>query len=132
MPIETQRIENLPAVLATFTAYITVADIEQMYQDTEQLLADAGEKYYRISDVTLAETSFPDFIKITTTMTSQGKFRTGDPNMQVIFIGTNQWMYNIRNLAQQKGIKMPTFFTLEEALEFIRLDMSGYFKNQAS
>ena len=132
MPIITQKVDDLPVVISTYSGYITREEVEQMYQDTERLLSDAGERYYRISDVTHADTSFPDFIKITSSMTQGRKFGTSDPNMQVVFVGTNQWIYNIRNLAQQRGIHLPNFFSLEEAMEYIKLDMSGHYKNKVS
>jgi hypothetical protein len=130
MPITTEKVDDLPVVISTYSGHITSEEVEVMYQDTERLLSDAGDKYYRISDVTHAETSFPDFIKITTAMTSGRKYGTGDPNLQVVFVGTNQWMYNIRNLAQQKGIRLPNFDSLDKAMGYIRLDMSGNFENQ--
>lgn len=132
MPITTHKVDDLPVVISTYSGHITPEEVEQMYQDTERLLAEAGDRYYRISDVTHADTTFPEFIKITTSMTKSGKFRTGDPNLQVVFVGTNQWMYNIRNLAQQKGIILPNFFSLDEALEYIQRDMSGFFKTPTS
>lgn len=132
MAIVTTKVDDMPVVVSTYSGYITAEEIEQMYQDTERFLADAGDKYYRISDVTLADTSFADFMKISSSMRQGGKFRTGDPNMQVVFVGTNQWMYNLRNMAAKSGISIPTFFSMDDAMNYIKLDMAGHFDEQVS
>ena len=126
MPIDTKRIEGLPAVIATFTGYITADDVEQMYQDTEALLNDVGEQYFRISDVREADTSFPDFIKIIGTLRQDGQFRTNDPNMKAIFVGNNSWIHNYRNIAQNQGITMPAFQSMKNAMEYIALEMAKH------
>lgn len=132
MPIETAKVAELPVVISTYTGYVTLDELEQMYVDTERLLADAGDRYYRISDLTEADTSFGDFMKMLASINQVGKFRTSDPNMQVVFVGSNKWIYNTRNFAAQRGITITAFTTMQKAREFIQLDMEKYFNEQAS
>lgn len=124
MPIETKKLEGKAIVIATYAGHISAEEVEQMYQETERLFGDIEGKYYRISDVREADTNFPDFIKITMSLQQVGKFRTLDPDMKTIFVGTNNWIHNYRNMAQQRGVSLPAFQSMEDAMAFIELDMA--------
>lgn len=125
MTITTERIPHLPAVLATYRGYITRADVEKMYVDTAHLLADVGNRYYRISDVREVETDFREFMGILLSITDNGPFRTGDPQLRVIFVGTNQWVINVRSVMARKGVPPMMVETLEEAVAYIEADVDG-------
>lgn len=131
MSIVTTKVEDLPVVISTYSGHITADEMEQMYVDTENLLADAGDRYYRISDLTEAETSFADYMKMLAGMRQVGKFRTSDPHMQVVFVGNNKWIYNTRNMAAQQGLTLVAFPNIEDAMSYIKLDIDGRFKEQA-
>jgi len=124
MPIEIKKVDNLPLVIATLTGHVSGEEVEQMYQDTEVLLSDVGDKYYRITDVREADTQFPDFIKMLGSIRQVGKFRTNDPNMKVVFVGNNAWIDNIRTMAQRIGVNMPAFQTMEDAIAYIEIDIA--------
>ncbi len=125
MAITTKRIPHLPAVLATYKGHITRADIEQMYIDTARLLTDAGDRYYRISDVRGVDTDFREFMGILLSISNDGPFRSGDPQLQVVFVGTNQWVLNVRSVMARKGVPPLTFETMDEAFAYIEEDFDG-------
>ena len=125
MPIKTEKLDNQPIIIATYIGHVTAGDVEQMYTETANLLAGTTGKYYRINDVQDSDTTFPEFVKISSSITEDGPYRTGDPNLQAIFVGTNQWIKNVNNLTKkQKNLTLLTFRTFQKAMEYIENDMS--------
>jgi hypothetical protein len=119
MGIQTHRIPHLPAVVAHYRGHITRADLERMYADTARLLADVDGCYYRISDIRGSDTDFREFMGMLVSVRDNGPFRTGDPKLQVIFVGTNKWVVNMQSVMARKGAIPLMVETLEEAIDFI-------------
>lgn len=126
MMITTKRVPNLPAVIAINHGHITRQDVEQMYADTEQLLSDAGDRYYRISDVRNMKTDFHEFMGILLSITKDGPFRSGDPHLRVIFVGTNPWIFNMTSVLSRKGLPPKLFETMDEALAYVKNDWQDH------
>ena len=128
MPITTEKIDGLPAVLATYDGDITCEDTLQMYEDTAQLLADENGRYYRIIDVRNSTTTFEAFEQISDNAMGQQKFHTSDPNIRLACVGTNKWLVTFRAFIKRDSLQIPSFFTVEEAIDYIRIDYSSYIK----
>ena len=123
MAIETTRIPNLPAVYARQVGHISIKEVEQMFADSAQLLEDVPPPYYRITDVRESKTDFHEFSRILLATSREGRYRTSDPDLTVVFVGSNKWAQNLRNIVATRGIWIWCFSTLEEALAYIESDL---------
>jgi hypothetical protein len=124
--ITTTRVPHLPAVIAISHGHITRRDVEQMYADTTRLLADAEGRYYRISDVRNMKTDFRDFMEILLSMGIDGPFRSGDPQLKIVFVGSNPWIFNMFSVLSRKGLAPKIFKTMDEALAYVKADWDAY------
>lgn len=129
MSIQVERIENLPAVLATYDGLIKLDDVEQMFNETAELLSDIVGRYYRISDFRTAQSTFSDIVQIMGQARSNKPGSTNDPNLITnlitIFIGSNEWGEMVRKFFAQSGAKdIPFTTTVEEAITWIEEDIA--------
>lgn len=124
MPIQTEKLDGLPVILATYSQYIAHEDVRQMYLDTEAFLPQLNGRYYHINDIRDSTTSFADFVKIFEYTQQIRKSRTDEAGPLIIFVGVNDWIDNLcRMTKKQTGISIPVFQNLEEARGFIKQDM---------
>ncbi len=126
MPVTTERIDGLPAVLATYDGLIKLDDIMEMFDDTARLVANVEGRYYRISDFRAAQSTFADIIQIMSQARSDKPGSTSDSNLTTIFVGSNEWGIMVRKFFEQAkaGAKdIPLVTTVEEAIEWIKENM---------
>lgn len=126
MPVKTERIEGLPAVLATYDGLIKLDDIIQLFDDTARLVEDVEGRYYRISDFRTAKSTFSDIVQIMSQARTDKPGSTSDSNLTTIFVGSNEWGIMVRKFFEQAqyGAKdIPLVTTVEEAIEWIKNDI---------
>ena len=127
MPIQTSLLTSIPGVIAVYTGDISADDVEHMYEQSQQLLGDKTVKCYRINYIRQANANFNDFVDIARVVRRPGKFRTADTHIEDIFVGITEWSYNLRNVLRYMGIQLPAFQSIDDAMSYVWLDISGHF-----
>lgn len=80
----------------------------------------------RIADYTAADSSFMDVIKAVKSASNRAGSST-DPRIQTVYVDTSQWISFARTALQQPrfgGIMIPTFFDLQEGIDFARREIN--------
>ncbi len=125
MPISIEWLPDEPVLLATCTGFITVADFTEMFQEVAELVRDVDGHIFRIADYRRADSSFADIIR---TVQESVKGMPGSPTdnrIKTIYVGTSQWISLARTAFQNQpgGWQIPAFHSIEDALEYIHLEM---------
>ncbi len=125
MPIIVKRLPNEPILIATFTGYITIDDIKEMYHASAALIGDETRVIHRISDTRAATTNFLEMIKIVQTATQDTTFSSMDQHIQVTYVGTSTWINFARDIFAKRGVPMAAFEDIESALESVRFRIAA-------
>ena len=120
MPVKVTLYDQAPILIATFTGFVNVEAVKEMYQQSLPLMATLTPPYYRISDVTNAYPDAEELFKITTYAANHQSAFDGDPNVTAVFVGN----YPMVKLASETlrnifNIELPPFATLDEAIAYL-------------
>jgi hypothetical protein len=131
MPIKVEVLPNEPIIVLHYLEFISAQEFKGMYEETAPIVSDMiakglGKKVYRIGNSTGLKSDFMEVMKAAQMAASQVPGATGDPRIISIMVGTEVWgrlFINMISQPQFGGIKMPFFKTMEEALEYCRLEI---------
>ncbi|MBI1259984.1 MAG: hypothetical protein GC204_21150 [Chloroflexi bacterium] len=126
MPIVVEWIpnESVPAILATCTGYLTVADFTEMFRQVDILIKNVEGQIFRIADYTYAESSFAEIMRTVQESNKGMAGSAGDPRIKTIYVGTTQWISLARTAFQRQGnLQIPAFHSVEDALTYIHLEL---------
>lgn len=127
MGIHVQWVPDEPILTATAEGMIACADFIDMYHQVNELMQDAPTMVYRIGDYTNATSSFMDILHALKEASSGAGGSAVDPRVKTIYVGTSHWIGLARNALQQPQfghIQIPTFTSLDEALEYARREIA--------
>src|SRR5688572_21236773 len=87
-----ERIPNEPIIHVTIRGHLSIDDVLDIYQRSDELRKDMPKKIYRITDVIDIQTSFAEMMQILKQATTRGGSSSVDPNINVVFVGNNHWV----------------------------------------
>ena len=126
MAFQIEWLPDEPILIVTASGLITAADFSSMYARVATMIDGRTGKIYRIADYTNADSSFMDVIKaVKAAGNSAGS--SADPRLQTVYVGTSQWISFARTALQQPqfgGIMIPTFFELQEGIDYARRELA--------
>jgi hypothetical protein len=131
MPIKVEVLPNEPIILLQYLEFVSAQEFKNMYEETAPIVSDMiakglGKKVYRIGNSTGLKSDFMEVMKAVQLAASEVPGATGDPRITSIMVGTEVWARLFINMVSQPqfgSIKMPFFKTIDEALEYCRLDI---------
>jgi len=127
MPVSVERLENKPILIATVSDAVDVVAVREMFRQSAELIAEIDERVFRITDVSKADSNFAEVMGIIREASSTDMpGSTNDPRIQAVFVGNNQWVQMFRSamaLKQFGGKTLPMFLTIEDALEYIEIEL---------
>ena len=127
MAFQIEWMANEPIILATASGLITSSDFQLMYEQVAAMIDGQEGKFFRIADYTAAESSFIDIMKAVKLASTNAPGSSADPRIQTIYVGTSQWIGLARTALQQPqfgGLAIPTFIEVEDALTYVRREIS--------
>ncbi|RMF77249.1 MAG: hypothetical protein D6737_18195 [Chloroflexi bacterium] len=123
MPATIECLSDQSIILITIEGRYTIEDARDIWAQTNDLIDTLEGDVYRIVDVCKMEISFGDMLAITQEIIKGQPGTAVDPRIQTIYIGHNPMNRIIRDkiyFETQAMVHIPTFCTLNEALEYIR------------
>lgn len=119
MPIQLEKIDGKPIVIAKMSGHITAPEIMAMYAETLTHIDEKTPHLYRITDTVEATSSFPEMLKaITSVENVPGS--SSDPHLKkVMFVGTNAWVQLATQMFHKLGLSVPIFSDTQQALDYI-------------
>lgn len=128
MGFKLELLPNEPIILTSATGKLTVQDFADMFTHSRKLLEGMRGPIYRISDFREATSSFMDLLRMAQLASKGDEGTTSDPRIKAVLVGTNQWISLARTIFAQprySAMRFSTFETLEEALGYVRAQLSS-------
>lgn len=128
MPVTVQQLPDEPILMTTLFGQATYEDYLTMYAEIQKFREGNTGIMYRITDTTqVNEVAFAQVIE-TLKIASKGTVGSAtDPNMRVVYVANRPTvLFGLNAMRQQQfgGIEIPVFKTLEDALAFVRHEIS--------
>ncbi|MEO8394349.1 MAG: hypothetical protein ABI700_15260 [Chloroflexota bacterium] len=129
MPVRVERLPNEPILIATLSGLVTEQDFFELYHLSSALIGMDGGAFYRISDLRAATSTFGDILKAIQKAAQEMPASLMDPQIQVTFVGENTWINLARDFFLKRGINLPVFLDMENALESVRIRIASEQRN---
>lgn len=128
MPVKVEQLPGEPIIVLTYEGHMDVETVIQAFAESVKLAEHIDGVVYRISDVRLGEGDFADVMKIITEIRKGIPGSTADPKIRGVFVGGHQMVRLYADILKQEqfgATNIPFFKSMEEALEYIRVDRSS-------
>ncbi|MEO8607120.1 MAG: hypothetical protein ABI690_04530 [Chloroflexota bacterium] len=125
MPVKVEQLPGEPILVVTYTGHMDVETVSMAFSESTVLAEQVDGVVYRISDVRLGEGDFGDVLKIIAEIRKGIPGSTADPKFKGVFVGGHQMVRLYADILKQEqfgATTIPFFKTMEEALDYIRLD----------
>jgi hypothetical protein len=120
MPVEVRRLTGEPIIHARFTGYVEEKDVLQMFKLSSELARDITGRVYRITETRDILISFEELMRIVKRMGVNTAGATADPRFRAILVGSQEETRVLSQEATQKGLDVPLFDSLDQALNYLR------------
>jgi hypothetical protein len=134
MSFTLELLPDEPILLTKAKGMLVVQDFAEMFATSRRLLRGMQGTIYRISDFREASSSFMDLLRMAQLASKGSEGTTTDPRIKAVLVGTNQWVSLARTIFEQpqySAMRFPTFETMEEALDYARVQLSSLTGSQA-
>jgi len=129
MPVRVKRLPNEPILIATLSGLVTEQDFFELYHISSSLIGMDGGTFHRISDLREATSTFGDILRAIQKAAQEMPASLMDPQIQVTFVGENTWINLARDFFLKRGINLPVFLDMENALESVRIRIAAEQRN---
>ena len=122
MPVTVEQLDDQPIIVATFTGFVDLPTVQEMFKRSAAFKTQLGTPLYRISDVTNVSTSLKDLLAIVKEASNDIPGSPADPEMVGMFVGTNKWVGLFQSTlseAEFGSINIPAFTSHQDALSYI-------------
>ena len=126
MSVTLKQLTEDPILLAEYIGEFTLQDMLDTYEFTAEVMDNYPDTMiYRVHDIRQAELSFPVMMQVIKESNLTMRGSNIDEHVQVIFVGRSNLTDIVRDAMVKHGKTMPTFETLEAALDGINLGLIG-------
>ena len=128
MSVKVEKLPDLPVIILTYEGHMDVETVKSAFIQSADIAATIDGTVYRISDVRKGEGSFADVINVIKAIRASALGSSADPKIKGVFVGGHQLARMYADFLKQEqfgSTAIPFFQTLEEALEFIRVDVQN-------
>jgi hypothetical protein len=128
MPVRVEKLPDEPVLVITYEGHLDVETVKSAFTQSAALAAKIDGAVYRISDVRKGEGDFIDLMQIMAQVRAGIPGSSADPKIKGIFVGTHYMARLYADLMRQEqfgGIQIPFFKTVEEALDYIHVEMQA-------
>ncbi len=125
MPVKVERLPGEPILVMTYTGHMDVETVTKGFTESAKLAEQIDGVVYRISDVRLGEGDFGDVMKVIAEIRKGIPGSTADPKFRGVFVGGHQMVRLYADILKQEqfgATTIPFFKTMDEALEYIRVE----------
>ncbi len=128
MPVKVEKLPDLPVIVLTYEGHMDVDTVKSAFVQSAAIAAEIEGTVYRISDVRQGEGNFADVVNIIKAIGASALGSSADPKIKGVFVGGHQLARMYADFLKQEqfgSTAIPFFQTLEEALEYIRVDLQS-------
>jgi hypothetical protein len=122
MPVTVEQLGDQPIIVATFTGFVDLPTVQEMFRRSAEFKSKLRTPFYRITDVTNIETSLKDLLDIVNEASQGIPGSSTDPDIKGMFVGTNKWVGLFQSTiseAEYGSVSIPAFTSREDALNYI-------------
>ncbi len=126
MSVQVEKLPDMPVIVLTYEGHMDVETVKSAFIQSVAIAASIDGTVYRISDVRKGEGSFVDVINIIKSIRASAAGSSADPKIKGVFVGGHELARMYADFLKQEqfgSTTIPFFQTLEEALEYIRVDL---------
>ncbi|MBI1281697.1 MAG: hypothetical protein GC179_26460 [Anaerolineaceae bacterium] len=130
-----ELLPNEPIIVTKAKGVLVVQDFIDMFSAARKLMHGMQGPIYRISDFTEATSSFMELLRMAQIASKGNEGTTSDPRIKAVLVGTNQWIALARTIFEQpqySAMRFPTFETTDDALSYVRSQLSAKADTAAS
>ena len=127
MSVRVEKLPDQPVIILTYQGHMDVETVKSAFVQSAVIADTINGTVYRISDVRKGEGNFADVVNIIKAIRESALGSSADPKIKGIFVGGHQMVRLYADILKQEqfgATNIPFFKTMEEALEYIRLDRS--------
>ncbi|RMF80240.1 MAG: hypothetical protein D6737_08630 [Chloroflexi bacterium] len=128
MPVTVEQVGDEPIILVTVKGHLDVEIAKDTYRRVAEIADTIEGKIIRITDVREQETTFPEMIEIVKKAAGTGMAGSAsDKRIMNVFVGRDAMARVARDLMsneQHGGVQMPMFHTMEDAMQFARMEIA--------
>ena len=129
MAVTFEKLPDEPIVIVTSLGQINVEMMLEIYRRIAEIADQIEPPLYRITDTRQQDTSFADMMGIIKQASRGQPGTTTDPRIRHVFVGRDKFAMLARDAYANNDPNhhaVPVFDTLEEALAYIRLEISRH------
>ena len=126
MSVQVEKLADLPVTLLTYEGHMDVEIVKSAFTQSAVIAASLLGTVYRISDVRNGEGNFADVINVIKSIRESAAGSSADPKIKGVFVGGHQLARMYADFLKQEqfgSTAIPFFQTLEEALDYIHVEM---------
>jgi hypothetical protein len=127
MPTTVERLPELPIILARYSGHITVGDVLSVFTRSADLIRPDDEVLYRIVCIEDIDVDFSQVLHFAQAGASDTPGSTSDPRLRIIMVGHDKWTKLFVQFMSKKQfgeISLPCFISLDQALEYVQMEMA--------
>jgi hypothetical protein len=123
MPATVEQYRDEAIIVLTFVGTINGEIVRDAFARCAETAETIEGTVYRISDVRQGEATFWDVLNVIAQVRARVPGASGDPKIKGVFVGTHPLARLYADFLRQFGIQTPFFKTVEEALDYIHVEM---------
>ena len=127
MPVRVEKLPNEPIIILTYEGRLDVETVRSAFLQSAAIAEQIAGLVYRISDVRRADADFAHVLKVVAEIRKGLPGSSADPRIRGMFVGTSAMAKLYADILRQQalgGVSIPFFFTPEDALASIRIQMN--------
>ncbi len=125
MPVSIQQLQPHPVVLVTIDGPFNAAMADAAFRDVAEVTRNIDGTVYRVTDFRAMEVTFTDMVQIVKALMGGAAGSPSDPRIQNLFVGTGPMVTMARESLANRGVEVPLFATVEDALEAVEIGFLG-------
>lgn len=123
MPATVEQYGDESIIVLTFIGTINAEIVRDAFMQCAEIADTIEGMVYRISDIRQGEATFRDVLGVIAQVRARIPGASGDPRIKGVFVGTHPLAKLYADFLRQLGIQTPFFKTVEEALDYVRMEL---------
>lgn len=123
MPATVEQYGDESVIVLTFVGTINAEIVRDAFARCAEIAETIEGMVYRISDIRQGEATFWDVLNVIAQVRERIPGASGDPKIKGVFVGSHPLARLYADFLRQFGIQTPFFRTVEEALDYVRMEL---------
>lgn len=127
MPVRVEKLPDEPIIILHYEGHVDAETVKSAFLQSAEIASEIDGPVYRISDVRNGEGSFVDLMQVIAEIRKGIPGSSADPRIRGVFVGSHHMARLYAGFLRQQqfgGTQLPFFHTLEDAFEYIRLELA--------